>query len=174
MTITHSENRIYPSYNLLLLIAFLSGFVSLAYEIVATKVLYYFFNESTITASSVISIFLFGIGLGSFIFSKFEKKISDKKKFIFAAQLLIALYAAFIFPNYDLVPSFFNLLYPLFGESVSILLIEKIIISLFHLIFPTVLMGMVFPAIIVISIDKIEQLPEKIGVIYSFDVFGAV
>jgi len=35
-------------------------------------------------------------------------------------------------------------------------------------------MGMVFPAIIVMSIDKIEQLPEKIGVIYGCDLFGAV
>jgi len=71
MTNKDYENKIFPGYNLLLIIAFLAGFVSLAYEIIATKVLYYFFNESTITASSVISIFLFGIGLGSFIFSKF-------------------------------------------------------------------------------------------------------
>jgi spermidine synthase len=158
----------------LLIIAFLAGFVSLAYEIVATKVLYYFFNESTITASSVISVFLFGIGLGSFIFSKFEKKIPDKKKFILISQLLIALYAVFVFPYYDLVPSLFNLLYPMFDDSVKLLLVNKLIISFFYLIFPTVLMGTVFPAIIVMSIDSIEQLPEKIGVIYGFDLFGAV
>ncbi|MCE5210565.1 MAG: fused MFS/spermidine synthase [Deltaproteobacteria bacterium] len=174
MTNNDGENKTYPGYRLLLAIAFLAGFVSLAYEIVATKVLYYFFNESTITVSSVISIFLFGIGLGSFIFSRFEKKISDKKKFLLFAQLLIALYAVFIFPNFDLVPYIFNLLYPLFGDSVKMLLLNKLIISFFYLIFPTVLMGMVFPAIIVMSIDKIEQLPEKIGVIYSFDLFGAV
>lgn len=169
-----AKNKIFPSYNLLLIIAFLAGFVSLAYEIIATKVLYYFFNESTITASSVISIFLFGIGLGSFIFSKFEKKISDKKKFLLTAQLLIALYAVFVFPNYDLVPYFFNHLYRLFGNSVTMMLINKLIISFLYLIFPTILMGMVFPAIIVMSIDKIEQLPEKIGIIYGFDLFGAV
>ena len=174
MTNTNSGNKIYPSYNLLLVIAFLAGFVSLAYEIIATKVLYYFFNESTITASSVISIFLFGIGLGSFIFSKFEKKIANKKKFLLVAQTLIAIYAAFIFPNYDLVPSFFNFLFPLFGDSVKMLLVNKLMISFLYLIFPTFLMGMVFPAIIVMSIDKIDQLPEKIGVIYGFDLFGAV
>jgi len=73
MTNNDGENKTYPGYRLLLAIAFLAGFVSLAYEIVATKVLYYFFNESTITVSSVISIFLFGIGLGSFISVRFEK-----------------------------------------------------------------------------------------------------
>ena len=170
----NSENKTYPSYNLLLVIAFLAGFVSLAYEIVATKVLYYFFNESTITASSVISIFLFGIGLGSFIFSKLEKKTTDNKNLILVAQILIALYAVIIFTNYDLVPSLFNLLFPLLGDSVTMLLLNKLVISFLYLIFPTILMGMVFPAIIVMSIDKIEQLPEKIGVIYSFDLFGAV
>ena len=121
------EKRNNPSYNLLLIIAFLAGFVSLAYEIVATKVLYYFFNESTITASSVISIFLFGIGLGSFIFSKLEKNITDKKKFILAAQILTAIYAAFVFTNYDLVPALFNFLFPLLGDSVRMLLINKLI-----------------------------------------------
>lgn len=70
----NKNNSRYPTYRVLLIIAFLAGFVSLAYEIVATKVLYYFFNESTITTSTVISIFLFGIGLGSFIFSRVEKK----------------------------------------------------------------------------------------------------
>jgi spermidine synthase len=170
----NKKNKTSPGYHLLLVIAFLAGFVSLAYEIIATKVLYYFFNESTITASSVISIFLFGIGSGSFIFSKFEKKIPDKNKFLLTTQLLIALYAVVIFPNYNLVPYIFNLLYPLFGDSVTMMLANKLMISFFYLIFPTILMGMVFPAIIVMSIDKIEQLPEKIGVIYGCDLFGAV
>lgn len=71
----NKNNSRYPTYRVLLIIAFLAGFVSLAYEIVATKVPYYFFNESTITTSTVISIFLFGIGLGSFIFSRVEKNL---------------------------------------------------------------------------------------------------
>jgi spermidine synthase len=174
MATTNSVNKFYPSYKLLLIIAFLAGFVSLSYEIVATKVLYYFFNESTITASSVISVFLFGLGLGGFIFSKLEKKIFDKKKFLLVLQLFVAVYAAFIFSNYDLVPSAFNFLYPLFGDSAKMMLVNKLLISFAYLIFPTVLMGMIFPAIIVMSIDKIEQLPEKIGTIYGLDLFGAV
>jgi len=54
------------------------------------------------------------------------------------------------------------------------ILLNKFIISLLYLIFPTFLMGMVFPAIIVMAIEKIEHLPEKIGTIYALDVFGAV
>lgn len=163
-----------PGYHVCLAIAFLAGFVCLSYEIVATKILYYFFNESTITASSVISIFLFGIGIGSFIFGKFEKRISDKKKFILKAELLIACYAVFIFPHFDIVPYFFNLIHSFVGDSATMLLAAKLIVSFFYLIFPTVLMGMIFPAIIVMSVDNIEQLPEKIGVIYGVDLFGAV
>lgn len=167
----HSNN---PGYHGFLAIAFLAGFVCLSYEIVATKILYYFFNESTITASSVISIFLFGIGIGSFTFGKFEKKISDKKKFVLKTQLLIACYAVLIFPNFNIIPYLFNLIHPSFGDSATMLMLSKLIVSFFYLIFPTILMGMVFPAIIVMSVDKIEQLPEKIGVINGFDLFGAV
>ncbi|HQH17370.1 MAG TPA: hypothetical protein PKZ86_09560, partial [Smithella sp.] len=108
MTVKNTASKIDPDYRLLMAVAFLAGFVSLAYEIAATKVLYYFFNESTITASGVIAIFLFGMGLGGFIFSRLEKKISDKKKFLLILQILIALYAAIVFPAYDLVPTVFN------------------------------------------------------------------
>jgi len=87
------------NYNLLLITAFLAGFVSLAYEIIATKILYYFFNENTLTAASVISIFLFGIGLGSLVFGKMEKFIHNKKTFVMVVQILVALYAIFIFPT---------------------------------------------------------------------------
>ncbi|HOU50721.1 MAG: fused MFS/spermidine synthase [Smithella sp.] len=174
MTVKNTASKIDPDYRLLMAVAFLAGFVSLAYEIAATKVLYYFFNESTITASGVIAIFLFGMGLGGFIFSRLEKKISDKKKFLLILQILIALYAAIVFPAYDLVPTVFNVLYPFLGNSAQMLLANKLLISFFYLIIPTVLMGMVFPAIIVMSINAIEQLPEKIGTIYGLDLFGAV
>jgi len=62
----------------------------------------------------------------------------------------------------------------MFGNSTTMLLANTLLISFFYLIFPTILMGMVFPAIIVLSIDNIEQLPKKIGMIYGFDLFGAV
>jgi spermidine synthase len=174
MTSNHTANKIDLEYRLLMAIAFLAGFVSLAYEIVATKVLYYFFNESTITASGVIAIFLFGMGLGGFIFSRLDKKIADKRKFLLILQIFIALYAAIVFPAYDLVPTVFNFLYPFLGNSAQMMLANKLLISFFYLIIPTVLMGMVFPAIIVMSINKIEQLAEKIGTIYGLDLFGAV
>lgn len=168
------KNNNYPAYPFLRVIAFLAGFVSLAYEIIATKVLYYFFNENTLTAASVISIFLFGIGLGSFVFGKVEKIIFDKKRFVVIVQIGVVLYAAFVFPNYDLIPSAFNVLYPWLGQSTGMVLVNKLIISLLYLIFPTFLMGMIFPAIIVMSVETIENLPEKIGTIYALDIFGAV
>jgi spermidine synthase len=168
------KEKQYPRYRLLLLIAFLAGFVSLAYEIIATKVLYYFFQENTLTAASVISIFLFGIGLGSFVFGKTDKIIADKRRFVMLIQILVAVYAALIFPNYDLIPSLFNFLYPLLGSSTAMMLTNKLLVSFFYLFFPTFLMGMIFPAIIVMSVEKIEHLPEKIGTLYALDIFGAV
>lgn len=174
MTEKNHTNPLDPDYHRLLFVAFLAGFVSLAYEIVATKVLYYFFNESTITASGVIAIFLFGMGVGGFIFSRLDRKIHNKKLFLLILQVFIALYAALVFPNYDLVPAVFNFLYPVLGKSAQMMLLNKLLISFFYLIVPTVLMGMVFPAIIVMSIHEIDMLPEKIGTIYGLDLFGAV
>jgi len=87
--------------------------------------------------------------------------------------LLIAVYAVFIFTNYDIVPSVFNLFYPFFGDTVVMLLLNKLIISFSTSSFRR-FDGHVFPAVMVMAISNMDQLPEKIGVIYSFDLFGAV
>lgn len=161
-------------YNLLLLVAFLIGFTGLSYELIATKILFYFFSENSLSVSTVISIFLLGLGIGSFIFSKIVNQIKSKENFILITQVLIALYALFVFPNFDIIPVVFNTFYDSINTSIQVTLLNKFLISLFYLITPTLLIGTSLPSVMVLVLDLEENLPEKISTIYGVDLLGAV
>lgn len=161
-------------YNLLLLVAFLIGFTGLCYEIIATKILFYFFSENSLSVSTVISIFLLGLGLGSFIFGKIVHNIKNKENFILVIQVLIALYALFVFPNFDIIPTVFNALYNDLNSSIQLTLLNKFLISFLYLIIPTLLIGTSLPSVMVLILNLEDDLPAKISTIYGVDLIGAV
>ena len=161
-------------YNLILLVAFLVGFTGLCYEIVATKILFYFFSENSLSVSTVIAIFLLGLAIGSFIFSNLVHKIKDMKEFILTVQVSIACYALLVFPNFDIVPTIFNLLYNNSDVAIQVTLLNKFLISFAYLIVPTVLMGMCLPAVLTMMLEFEEDIAKKISLVYGVDLMGAV
>lgn len=161
-------------YDLLLLVAFLTGFTGLSYELIATKILFYFFSENSLSVSTVISIFLLGLGIGSFIFSKIVYKIKNTANFILVVQVLIAIYALFIFTNFDLIPTAFNILYNDINSSIQLTLLNKFLISLAYLIIPTLLIGTSLPSVMALVVDLQDNLAEKISALYGIDLIGAV
>lgn len=161
-------------YNLLLIVAFLIGFSGLCYELVATKILFYFFSENSLSVSTVISIFLLGLGIGSYIFSKIVTKIKYKENFILGIQVLIAIYAIFVFTNFDLIPTLFNAMYNDLNTSIQLTLLNKFIISFSYLIIPTLLIGTSLPSVMALTLDLQDNLAEKISALYGVDLIGAV
>lgn len=160
-------------YNLILLVAFLIGFTGLCYEIAATKVLFYFFSESSISVATVISIFLFGLGLGSLLFSFFIPKIKKIQEFIFKTQFAIACYAIIFFSNFEIIPTIFNFINST-NTSLQWTLFCKFFVSFLYLIFPTLLIGISMPALLTLLLDYNEKIAQKISIVYSLDLMGAV
>jgi len=62
-----TSQRHYRTSALLLVIAFLSGAFSLIYEIVWTRMLTLLFGNTTYAVSTVLTVFMGGMALGSFI-----------------------------------------------------------------------------------------------------------
>ena len=136
----------------------LSAAAGLIYEVVATHVLLYYFVQSTYSISTVLSVFLLGLGIGSFFVYKFKNKIKRKYLAFGVLQIIIALYAFFVLSNLTQIMPRINTL-GLFFTSVAILLI------------PTIGLGAIFPLAgsIISKWDK-----ESIGLVYSIDLMGAV
>lgn len=149
----------YKFTNLGILIALiLSAASALIYEVAATKVLFFYFIESSYSIATVLSVFLFGLGIGSLLTYKLSHKIQNKKVLFGVFQILIAVYAFFVLANStEIIPKFST--FGIISASFVILLI------------PTIFLGAIFP---LAGSLFIKQRKEIIGLVYSVDLFGAI
>ena len=168
------KTSLHMNVRLAILAAALTGAAALIYEIVATKALFYFFNQSTYSVSSVVATFLAGLAIGAFLISLKISTIQNKRDVFAGMQILIGLYALFVLPRFDLVPEVLDFIYGLTGSNSSFLLPSKVITSTLYLLIPTILIGASFPLIISIVVTRIKEVGKEVGIVYSFDLLGAV
>lgn len=135
----------------------LSATAGLIYEITATNLLFFYFIESSYSFATVVSVFLLGLGIGSFGIHRYKKKIKNKRLLFGILQIIIGIYALMILKNLDtILPSLSTA--GLFFSSFFILLL------------PTICLGAIFP----LAGSIISKEKNEIGLIYSIDLIGAV
>ncbi len=162
---------------LVVLIAGLSGFASLMYEILWTRVLISVFGSSTYSFSLMLMAFISGITIGSFIVSSsFISKFNRINVLIFS-QLMISitiLIALLILPY---LPYQFWKLSTLFAksnEAFSIFLSFEFFICFTLMFIPTIFMGMSLPLIVEIIAHNKQLIGYSVGIVFSVNTFGNV
>ncbi len=150
--------KIFKTKNFSILFALaLSAGSGLIYEVVATNILFFYFTRSTYSISTVLSVFLFGLGLGSYIIYKTLKSIGDQKLFFGILQILIAFYGFLILSNLEgMIPRISDS--GVFAASLIILLL------------PTLFLGSAFP----LAAAIIKEKKDITGLVYSSDLVGAI
>lgn len=124
----------------------------------ATNVLLFYFIRSSYSIATVLSVFLFGLGLGSFLIYRFSEKIKNPQKLFGFLQILIGLYAFFVFGSLlNIAPKIAN--HGIIYTSVLLLLI------------PTICLGAIFP---LAGLIYKKEKKDIIGLIYFIDIIGAV
>ena len=159
---------------LILLIFFLSGASGLIYEIVWTRLLSLVFGVSSFAISTVLTVFMAGLGIGGYIFGRLIDKRGNPLKVYAALEILIGLYAILLPNIISLTEWLYIKLHVLTGGSFLLLSAERFLISFFILIFPTTMMGGTLPVISRFLIKSEERIGVDTGVIYSLNTFGAV
>lgn len=142
--------------NLTLYIALaLSAATALIYEVVASRILFYFFVESTYSVATVLSTFLFGLAIGSFVYYQIQNKITNKRRLFGLSQILIGLYGLVVFAHIaDIVPSI---------DTLGIFVVSGLL-----LLIPTIALGIIFPLTLTLVGDE-----SKNSFIYFVDLLGA-
>ena len=142
--------------NLVLYIALaLSAATALIYEVVASKILLYFFVESTYSVATVLSTFLLGLAGGSLLYYRFQKKIKNQQTVFGILQLLIGVYGFLVFAHItDIVPNI---------HTLGIFVVSSLL-----LLVPTLALGVIFPLTISLVGDE-----QKNSFIYFVDLVGA-
>lgn len=153
---------------------FLSGFASLAYEVLWTRVLSLVLGSSVYAFTIMLATFLAGIGIGSIAFAPFVDRCKRPIFWFAVLEAVIGIFAlASIFIYRELPFIFFNLKQA-FGSQFWLFLVFKFLLASAVMIVPTLAMGAIFPLVTRIYSDGVGTIGKKVGNIYSVNTAGAI
>jgi spermidine synthase len=146
---------------------FLFGFLGLSYEILASKVFFLYYTESSQSLSLVLSLFLIGLAVGSLLYSRYAARISRPLVFV-AAHVILASYLCFALLHIDGLISFI-------ADAVSRAeIVNQVIAGLIILLPPAVMLGTVFPHLLSNIVKGGGESHTAIGRSNAIDLIGSV
>lgn len=166
-----------PTIKVIIAIGGLSGFASLMYEILWTRILIAVFGSSTYSFSIMLMAFISGITLGSFIVSSdFVSKL-NRINVLIVSQLMIALTILISLLLLPYLPYQFWQMSTLFSktnQAFSIFLSFEFLICFFLMFIPTIFMGMSLPLIVEIVAYHKRLIGFSVGIVFSVNTLGNV
>lgn len=150
----------------------LSGFCSLAYEVVWTRLLVLFLESTTYAFTVMLAAFLLGIALGSAAVSPFLRRARNGPLALAALQALVAISSLLAL---QALAAMEPLLLWLGFASAQGPSIGAMAVLAFTAMFPPALfLGMSFPLAVTLFTAGGEQVGRRLGSLYAANVFGAI
>ncbi|MBI5865512.1 MAG: spermidine synthase, partial [Planctomycetes bacterium] len=81
---------------LVFLLFFLSGATGLVYELIWTRELIFVFGGTTYAISTVLVVFMAGLGLGIYLCVRYSRSIRDAARFYGLLEIAIGVYALLV------------------------------------------------------------------------------
>jgi spermidine synthase len=156
---------------LLLIAFFISNFSSLVYEVVWVRQFSYIFGTTVYATATVLSCFMAGLALGSFVLGKVADRSRNPLAVFIILEFGIGIYGFLTQLAFKLLPLPYLFLHNLFGASV-LFPVSYFFLALLTLIIPTTFIGGTFPLVGRIY-SNYEELGEGIGRVYFADTAGA-
>ncbi|MBN2519694.1 MAG: fused MFS/spermidine synthase [Bacteroidales bacterium] len=170
---TYKKNSSNIASKLIILIYFLSGICSLIDEVVWFRLLKLSIGNTVYASSIVVSVFMGGLALGSFIMSKYADNIKNRLR-LYAILEFGATISAVLFPYaLKLTDNAYQYFYSSFTSSPPILLFIQIVVSALLLLIPAMIMGSTLPLLgrYVTSLE--ERMGRLVGRLYALNMLGA-
>lgn len=164
MTPKNNIARFFSSFLWLACIFLISGISALIYQIVWQRVLFTIFGVDIESVTVVVSIFMFGLGVGALIGGYLQRKFPDsllKIFIIFEISIglygLASIYLISIAGNVAIADSILSL-----GLNVFL-----------ALAIPTLLMGATLPVLVAYLNKFYQNIGKSLSLLYSFNTLGA-
>jgi len=179
VVIPRAQNQVtFPKriVRLVLILIGVEGFVSLAYELVWTRILSAaVLGNSVYSFCIVTAVFILGLTLGSLIVAAIIDKRKDLVGFFGLVEIAIGLSAvAFLaifcaFPGLSTSPHLHTVSAAL-GRTMG----KDLFFSIAIMLVPATLMGMAFPTAVKICTSKIEGAAQRVGVVGGVNIVGSI
>jgi len=156
---------------------FLSGASGLVFEEVWTRELTLIFGSTTLALSTVLSVFMGGLALGSRIGGRFADRIQDRLRAYAVVEAGVGLYALLVPAILAAYPSLNALLYRGLGDHAVALSLGRFVAAALLLLLPTTLMGATLPILsrhFVEPGERTSRIGATVGTLYAINTFGAV
>lgn len=156
----------------LLLTAFAVNFISLVYQVLWTRNIMAIFGSTALSISTTLTVFLSGIALGGYLGGIWIRKAKNKYMTMGALLVLLGAYCFFIGTLFDLV----DFVYISLSGSIESALVSnliKLVLIFAILIFPTTIIGSMFPICTYLYSVEFGKLGKDVAFIYFLDTLGA-
>jgi len=159
----------------IILIAFLiSGMAALIYEVVWFRPLQLVFGSSVYAISTILTAFLGGLALGSFLFSRYADKVKNPLMIYAYLELGIAIYGVLIIHLFNILPYPYYSLFTSLKSNFEIFLFGQFLLMFAVMLVPTTLMGGTWPMVNKAFVTEFHKLGKGVGELYSVNSFGAI
>jgi spermidine synthase len=164
-------------YKLILWMAGLTGLCAMMYEVGWLRILIPILSSSTYSFTIILTVFITGITLGSYLVYRYQDRITHAMRFVAYCQLGIVLSILITLPVYERVP--FLLWKLVSGSEViqanySLYLAIQFVFIFLLMILPTVFMGMSLPILSRIAIRRISDSGQTVGQVFAINTLGTV
>ncbi|MEK9627481.1 MAG: fused MFS/spermidine synthase [Nitrospinota bacterium] len=152
---------------------FFSGISGLIYQVVWTRMLTLVFGHTIYSVSVVLSSFMAGLGLGSYLYGTTIDRAGKPLLIYGKIELLIGFSAAFL----SLLFSKFSPIYVWFYQWMPDFLFQtgfvKAVLAFSLVLIPTVFMGATLPIMAKYFVTEKTHAGKQVGYLYSINTFGA-
>ena len=153
---------------------FLSGFSSLVYQVTWIRKLILIFGSTTFAVSTVLTVFMGGLALGSFLAGRLGHRIRRGPVAYGIMEIGIGIYGFLIAPIFVSLSSVYQGIWDVFHPSFYSLSLIRLVLTSCVLLIPTTLMGATLPVLSKYYSFHLEKIGLKVGRLYSINTFGAV
>ena len=162
--------------NIVLLGLGISGFTSFAYEIYWTRSLVFILGNSTYALTTMLSAFLTGIGLGSYLVRLVINRDVDRVAVFGWIQVMLGVFSALALPllfSFDDPRSLSRSLGGV-AEQATVLVLSSFGIAFLVMIVPAALIGATFPLVGDLAVRRINETGAGVGKVYAINTAGNV
>ena len=156
-----------------LLVYAASGFAALAYEVAWTKTLAMILGSTTYAFTAMLTTFLLGLSLGSFIFGRIADRSRRPETILALVQLGIPLLALATIPLISHLPQLFVDGFQKIKGSWTVLELYRLALAALTLFLPTLLMGATFPLVTRLYLGR-DDTGSRLGRLYTANTVGAI
>ncbi len=157
----------------LLVLFFFSGVSSLVYQVVWARMLTVVFGTTLLATSTVLSAFMAGLALGSYVLGRHIDRCKHPLRIFAALEAGVGLFALF-FPSISAnLGNAYGALVGLQGNFYFFSL-TRFGLCFVLLLIPTALMGGTLPVIAKFAVRRLGRLGGRVGQLYAVNTLGAV